>query len=71
MTALWPDSARSYAGAVERIIGIVHLIDAEDRFQAALVERLVVGYERQTGYLWLYLFPHFGEDGRIFSICGA
>ena len=66
-----PSLARGYAGAVEGIVGIVHLIDAEHGFQATLVERLVVGYEREAGYLGLYLLPHFWEDRCIICIGSA
>ena len=71
MATLWPDSARSDASAVKLIVRIVHLIDAEDRSQATLVERLVMGHERETGYLRLYLLPNLGEDGSVICIGGA
>ena len=56
---------------MERIVGVIHLIDAEDSFQATLVERLVMGYERETGYLGFYLLPNFREDRSILCIGGA
>ena len=43
------------------IVGIVHLIAAENGLQTALIERLVVCNQRQSGYLWLNLPPHIGE----------
>lgn len=53
---------------IEIIVGIIHLVDPEDGFQAVLVERLVVGDEgeslNQRGYLCLYL----AEYGRIVGI---
>ena len=52
----------------ELIVGIVHPIDAEDGFEAALVEGPVVGHKGQTLYQRLYLCPDFGEDGGIFCV---
>ena len=71
MTTFGPDLARGDAGAVEVVVGIVHLIDTEDGFQAALVERLVMRHKRKPRYLRLYLLPHFGEDRRIVCVCSA
>ncbi len=68
VAALEPDSAGGDAGAVELIVGIVHLIDTEYCFKTTLVEGLVVGHKRETGYLGFYLLPHIGEDGRIFGV---
>ena len=55
-------------GAKELVVGIIHLITTEDGFQTALVERLVVGNERQSFYQRLYLSPHLGKDGSLLSI---
>ena len=56
---------------MELIVGIVHLINTEDGLKATLVEGLVMGNERKTGNLRLYLLPHVREDGGIFCICGT
>ena len=71
MTTFGPDLARGDAGAVEVVVGIVHLIDTEDGFQAALVERLVMRHKRKPRYLRLYLLPHFGKNRRIVRVCSA
>ena len=71
VTTLGPDSARGDAGAVERIVGIVHLIDAEDGFQTAFVKSLVVGHEGEARYHGFYLPPNVREDGGILRIGGA
>ena len=36
--------ARSAAGAVELIVGVIHLVAAHHGFQATLIERAIVGY---------------------------
>jgi hypothetical protein len=36
---------RSYKSAMELIVRIVHLVEAEDGFQATLVECLIMSYE--------------------------
>lgn len=66
-----PYLARFYKGAVERIVGIVHLIHSEDSLEACLVESLVMGYKRQSFYLRLNLFPDIGEDWSFLSIFTA
>lgn len=71
MTTFGPDLARGDASAVEIVVGIVHLIDAEDGFQAALVERLVMSHKRKPRYLRLYLLPHFGKNRRTVCIRSA
>ena len=71
MTTFGPDLARGDASAVEVVVGIVHLIDAEDGFQAALVERLVMCHKRKPRYLRLNLLPYFGEDRRTVCIRSA
>ena len=65
---LWECFARSDAGAVERIIRIVHLVSAEDSLQTTLIECLVMGYEGKPLDQWLYLFPDFREDGGILCV---
>ena len=66
-----PHFARCNASAVELIVGIVHLIDAEDSLQATFIKSLVVSYEREPGYLGLYLLPYIGEDRSLFCIRGT
>lgn len=61
-------AARSPTGAIELIIGIVHLIDAEHGLEATLVEGTVVRHQRQTFDQRLYLSPHHGEYGRVVSV---
>ena len=58
-------------GVEELIVGIVHPIDAEDGFEATLVEGSVVGHKGQTLYQRLYLCPDFREDGGIFCVFPA
>ena len=58
----------SLAGAIEIIVRVIHLIAAEDGFQATLVKRLVVGNQRQTLDEWFNLCPHVGEDGCVVGI---
>jgi len=55
----------------ELIVGIVHPIDAEDGFEATLVEGPVVGHKGQTLYQRLYLCPYFREDGGVFCVFPA
>ena len=83
--AAWPDFARSDAGAIEFIIRIIHLIDAEDGLQAVLVEGFVMSHKRQAALAvhavdafdavlleqGFHLFPHEREDGRVFGVLGA
>ena len=65
---LWECFARSDAGAVERIIRVVHLVSAEDGLQTTLIESLVMGYEGKSLDQWLYLLPNFREDRGILCI---
>ena len=60
--------ARSAAGAVELIVGVIHLIAAHHGFEAAFIERAVVRYERQTHNKRLNLLPDIREHRRIFSV---
>ena len=68
---LGPAAARRYAGAVELVVGIVHLIDAEHGLLAAFVKRLVVGHQGQTLYQRLYLPPHFRKNRGAGGVGGA
>ena len=67
----WPTLARCYAGAMELIIGIIHLIDTEDGLQTTLVEGLVVRHQWQSFDERLYLPPHFGEYRGIVRVLSA
>jgi hypothetical protein len=53
------------AGAIELVVGIVHLVHAEDGLEATLVEGAVVRHQWKTGYLRFYLFPYIREDGGL------
>lgn len=55
------DAAGGGAGVAEFIIGIIHLIHAENRFQAALVEAAVVRHQRQPLDHRRHLRPYFRE----------
>jgi len=61
-------AARGPAGAEERIVGVVHLIDAEHGLEAALVEGAVVRHERQSFDQRLDLPPHAGEHGCVVRV---
>ena len=61
-------AARGGKGVVELVVGIVHLIDTEDGFKAALIKGLVVGHKRQSLNQRLYLCPHFRKDRSIVSV---
>lgn len=61
-------AARGPAGAEERIVGVIHLIDAEHGLEAALVEGAVVRHERQTFDQRLNLPPNVGEHRRIVRV---
>ena len=43
VAAEWPQVLGADEGAIEGIVGVVHLVHAEHRLEAVLVERLVVG----------------------------
>ena len=57
-----------HAGTIEFIVGVIHLIAAEDGPQAALVKGLVVGHKGQALDEWFNLSPHVGKYGRIVGI---
>ena len=85
MMAARPDFARSDASAIKLVIGIIHLIDAEDGFQTTFIEGFVVCHKRQAALTvhavdafdavlleqGFHLFPHEREDGRVFGVFGA
>ena len=54
---------RGATGAVELVVGIVHLINIEYRPQAAFVKRAVVCHQWQTLNQRLDLLPHLREQG--------
>ena len=68
---------------VELVVGVVHLICAEDRFQAGFVEPFVVGDEREEGLSGsgsflvgeaeqgLYLCPYLWEDRGFLGVFTA
>lgn len=55
-------------GVVELVVGVVHLVDSEDGFEAAFVETAVVGDEREAFDLVLNLLPDYGEDRGVFGV---
>ena len=57
-----------HAGTIKFIVGIVHLVAAENSLEATLVKTLVVGNQRQPLDKGLYLCPHYREDGCVVSI---
>jgi len=61
-------AARSATGAVELVIGIVHLVYFEHRPQAAFVKRTVVRHQGQSLNQRLYLSPHLGEHRRVVRV---
>ena len=60
--------ARGATGAIELIVGVIHLVAAHNGFEAAFVEGAVVGHERQPFDKWLNLLPDVGKHGRILSV---
>ena len=60
---------------VKQVIGIVHLVYFEDRFQTSFVKTGVVGHEWDVCRLWecggyplLYLLPNHREDWGLVSV---
>ena len=43
------------------IVGIIHLINLEDRLQASFIKPGIVSYQWQTFYQWFNLFPDLWE----------
>ena len=66
--AFGPHLSGAREGAIERIIGVVHLIAAEHGFQATFVEGFVVCHEGQTLYAGRNLGPHLGEERRVLRV---
>ena len=63
--------ASSGAESVEElVVGVVHAVDLEYRFQASFVEAGVVGHEGQALNERLYLTPHGGENGCAVGVVG-
>ena len=65
---LWKSTAGSHTGAVEFVIGIVHLVTAEHGLQTAFVESFVMGNEGQALNQRFYLLPYFWEYWGFFSV---
>ena len=63
-----PAFARCHTGTVKLIVGIVHLIDTKDSFEAALIKCFVVSHQRQSLYEWLNLLPYLGKDWCIVGV---
>ena len=61
-------AAGSDAGAVELVVGVVHLVATEDGLQATFVEGFVVGHEGQAFDERFYLCPYFGEYGGFLGV---
>ena len=57
-----------HAGAIKIIVRVIHLVAAEDRFQAALVKGFVVSHQRQSLDEGLNLCPHVRKHGRIVGV---
>lgn len=55
-------------GIEELVIRIIHLVDAEDLFQASLIEFGIVGHQRKALDHGSDLFPYLWEDGRILGV---
>ena len=78
--SLFEMTARSAESTVKFVVGIIHLIDLEDGFQAVFVKGFVVGDKGKvfpSKLLSLFgrkaeqrfdFFPYVGEDGRV---CGV
>ena len=62
------NTAGSPAGTMKNILRVIHTVHLEHSPQAALIERTVVGHQRQPFYQRSHLLPHIGEYRRIGSI---
>ena len=63
------EHSAGYAECVVKfIVGVIHLIYPEHRFQATFVKWLVVGYQWQALNQRLNLLPYIRENGSIVSI---
>ena len=60
--------ARGAAGAVELIVGVIHLVAAHHGFEAAFVEGTVVRHERQALDKRLNLLSDVWKHGGIFGV---
>ena len=58
-------AARGPKGIKEQVVGVIHLIGAEDNLEAALVKGLVVSDQGQPLNEGFYLCPDVWKDGRI------
>ena len=59
---------RGAAGTVKLVVRIIHLVAAEDGFQAGFIKTLVVGDQRQPFDERFYLCPHVGKDRGIVGV---
>ena len=66
--AFGPHLSGAREGAIERIIGVVHLIAAEHGFQATFVEGFVVRHEGQALYAKRNLGPHLGKERCVLRV---
>ena len=55
-------------GVIERVAGIIHLIETENGLEASFVEAAVVGDQRKPFDARSNLFPDIGKYGRIHCI---
>jgi len=60
--------ARGTAGAIELIVGVIHLVAAHHGFQAAFVEGAVVCHKGQTLDEWFNLPPDIRKHRRVFGV---
>ena len=69
--AFGPHLSGAREGAIERVVGVVHLIAAEYGFQATFVEGFVVRHEGQALYAGRNLGPYLGEEWRALRVDGC
>ena len=66
-----PYLAGFYEGAIEWIVGIVHLVHAEDGLEAGFVKCFIVGYQWQSFYFGFNLLRDIREDWCFLSVFTA
>ena len=66
--AFGPHLSGARKSAIERVVGIVHLIAAEHGFQATFIEGFVVRHKWQPLYAGRNLGPHLGEERRVLRV---
>ena len=62
------NTAGSPAGTMKNILRVIHAVHLEHSPQTSLVERTVVGHQRQPFYQRSHLLPHIWKYRRISSI---